>query len=155
MRTTYTCKKCKWHGLVNGVPRCLPCALAAVNRWRKKNPNKVKAQKARYDKKFRETRPEEYGAKRRKYYLPATAKRNWARRYQWLHSGTVSKTDLQDIFTLYDGKCAYCGVSVKPRFSPKDPRGFDHVTPRSKGGKHERKNIVVCCQRCNIRKRDN
>ena len=46
---------------------------------------------------------------------------------------------------LRDGfKCAYCG-------SP-DDLTFDHVIPRSKGGRTTWENIVAACSPCNLRK---
>ncbi len=46
---------------------------------------------------------------------------------------------------LRDGfKCAYCGVSGELT--------FDHVIPRSKGGRTSWNNIVAACSPCNLRK---
>jgi 5-methylcytosine-specific restriction endonuclease McrA len=149
----YKCKKCGWAGKVNGRKRCLACYRKRVKEWREKNPEKRKLQKQRYDAKFRKERPEEYRSKRRKYYLPKTAARVYRIRKEWLLSGDVKKEDLKKIFLNHEGKCAYCGKKVIPRFSPKDPRGFDHVISRSKGGKHTASNIVVCCWKCNMLKR--
>lgn len=149
----YSCKSCGWSGIVQGRQRCLACARRRVADWRLRNQDKARAQKARYDKKFRQTRPEEYRAKRRRYYLPATAKLARLRRIEWLKSGAVTNEDLRYIYRLYDGKCVYCGVMVKPRYSTTDPRGFDHVKSRNQGGKHEAENIVVCCRTCNELKR--
>lgn len=149
----YHCKRCGWQGEV-GVdrPRCLECARRSVKAWRARNPEKVKAQKARYDKRYRAERPEAYRAKRRKRYLPATAKRARERRIAWLQAGSVTASDLRDIARLYNFRCVYCGTSVRPRYTPHDPRGFDHVISRANGGKHEKANIVTCCRRCNERK---
>ncbi len=149
----YTCSKCGWSGEVKTRPRCLPCYAIAVKAWRARNVDKAKAQRARYDKKFRSERPEEYRAKRRRYYLPTTAKKARLRRIEWLRQGTVTRQDLQDVYRLYRGCCVYCGVSVKPRYTPTDPRGFDHVKSRITGGKHEKANVVVCCRKCNELKR--
>lgn len=46
---------------------------------------------------------------------------------------------------LRDGfRCAYCGVA--------DDLTFDHVVPRSKGGRTSWENIVAACSPCNLRK---
>ena len=146
----YTCKTCGWSGEVIGRSRCLACYRRRVKAWRKANPEQARAQKSRYDKKFRTERPDEYRAKRRRYYLPKTAARSWARRKQWIASGDVTANQLRIIFKAHDGKCVYCRVPVShPRFNPLDPRGFDHVKPRSKGGRHTASNLVVSCRRCN------
>jgi len=44
-------------------------------------------------------------------------------------------------------KCQYCGKSGKM-----DDFTFDHVVPRSQGGRTVWENIVTCCTECNIRK---
>lgn len=46
-------------------------------------------------------------------------------------------------------KCQYCGCKVQTR-----ELTYDHVMPRSRGGKTEWNNIVTCCQRCNLKKAD-
>jgi 5-methylcytosine-specific restriction endonuclease McrA len=45
--------------------------------------------------------------------------------------------------------CQYCGV----RFVSEDLT-FDHVLPRSRGGRTTWENIVTCCCACNARKAD-
>ena len=46
-------------------------------------------------------------------------------------------------------RCGYCGQ----RFATEDLT-FDHVLPRSRGGKTDWKNIVSCCRACNAEKGD-
>ncbi len=43
--------------------------------------------------------------------------------------------------------CQYCGTKGKMKDFT-----FDHVTPRSQGGKTVWNNIVTCCQECNSKK---
>lgn len=43
--------------------------------------------------------------------------------------------------------CRYCGCSLKS-----EEIEFDHVTPKSRGGKNNLENIVVSCCRCNSKK---
>ena len=149
METFYHCKKCGWEGLVNSRPRCLSCARKRTSDWRKKNPEKCKAQRSRYDKKFRKERREEYNAKRRRSRKPETDKKQWKKRMQWLLSGDVTRIQLIEIYEKHGGKCFYCKSPVIPRFTVTDPRGFDHLTPRIKNGHHTASNIVVCCRKCN------
>ncbi len=47
---------------------------------------------------------------------------------------------LRDCFT-----CQYCGESF-----PTPELTFDHVIPRSKGGRTTWENVVTCCQVCNL-----
>lgn len=76
-------------------------------------------------------------------------------RFQWLKSGNVTKQDLLNIFNTTNGCCFYCKKPIlNPKFWPSAPRGFDHVIPKSKGGLHEKSNLVACCFPCNIAKGD-
>jgi 5-methylcytosine-specific restriction endonuclease McrA len=43
--------------------------------------------------------------------------------------------------------CTYCGQVIPP-----GSRSVDHVTPRSKGGKHVASNLTPACKSCNSRK---
>lgn len=152
----YNCKRCGWTGEVNGRPRCLPCCALATAAWRKANPEKKRDLSRRMEKKLRTERPEETAAKKRAKYrrnLPRYRAR-YAKRAEWLRVGNVTKEELVSLHESVSGKCFYCGVSVSGRFKPSDPRGFDHVIPRSKGGIHTIANLVVCCRSCNERRSD-
>lgn len=46
--------------------------------------------------------------------------------------------------------CQYCGKYLK---NPKE-RTIDHVIPKSRGGKTVWTNVVLCCKKCNLKKRD-
>lgn len=46
-------------------------------------------------------------------------------------------------------RCQYCGKV----FEPKDLT-YDHVIPRSRGGKTTWSNVVTCCHTCNLKKGD-
>lgn len=69
-----------------------------------------------------------------------------ARRRSVQKAGRVSAAEWQEILTRYNDCCAYCGESARLT--------MDHVTPLSKGGKHEAANIVPACQPCNSAKCD-
>lgn len=53
----------------------------------------------------------------------------------------------ENIYMRDKGKCQYCGKKV-----PRDAFTYDHVHPRSLGGKTNWENIVVCCMPCNQKK---
>src|SRR5262249_60138432 len=53
----------------------------------------------------------------------------------------------RNLFLRDDNHCQYCG---KKRDTPE--LTYDHVTPRSQGGRTEWTNIVTCCVDCNRRK---
>jgi 5-methylcytosine-specific restriction endonuclease McrA len=75
---------------------------------------------------------------------------------RWLKMTGRRKTAIRfsrdNIFARDGGKCQYCGARVNR--NPEDPNGFtyDHVTPRSRGGRTCWENVVVSCPPCNSRK---
>ncbi len=152
---SYVCKKCGWSGEVTKRNRCKACDRQASKKWRSENPDRVKSQHSRFWKKFRKERPEEYLAQRRKYYKPENGKKARQQRLGWFSSGDLTVQELREIYRSSSGKCSYCGTQVsRPRFSRTNLRGFDHVVPLIKGGKHTASNIVVCCRTCNTNKND-
>lgn len=151
----YTCRKCGWSGMVNGRRRCLPCCAKAVERWRKRYPEKYSDLCRRMEKKLRTERPEVAAKYKRikRSRRPEHYKAKWQERVAWLKSGDVTREQLKSIYESANGRCQYCGTEVsKPRLYPFDPRGFDHVIPRARGGLHTASNIVVACRVCNSRK---
>ncbi len=57
------------------------------------------------------------------------------------------KFSRQNIYARDKYRCQYCGQ----KFSSEELT-YDHVIPRSRGGKTEWENIVTCCVDCNRRK---
>lgn len=152
----FSCKRCGWSGEAKSRPRCLPCCAKRTAEWRVANPEQKRELKRRADKKLRTERPEKAAArKREKYHRNAEHYRSKnAERLAWLRAGDVTAEQLAILFGASGGVCRYCGKSMKARLTPSDPRGFDHVVPRSKGGKHSINNMVVCCRSCNERRSD-
>lgn len=60
---------------------------------------------------------------------------------------TPVKFSRQNIYARDRYKCQYCGE----RFATEDLT-YDHVIPKSRGGKTQWKNIVTCCIDCNRKK---
>jgi hypothetical protein len=60
------------------------------------------------------------------------------------------------IFEFLPKTYLYKGMVSKKSISEKDPRYalFDHICPKSKGGKRVAKNGVLACNFCNSRRRD-
>lgn len=148
---TYTCPKCGWTGEVRTRPRCLPCVRAAVKAWRKANPEKYLAQKRRGEHRARKERREQYRANRRRRRKPEVDAAQRVKRLTWLLAGDVTRADLIAIYER-DKVCVYCGATVKPRFTPTSPRGYDHIVSRANGGKHTAANLCISCGPCNARK---
>jgi 5-methylcytosine-specific restriction endonuclease McrA len=59
------------------------------------------------------------------------------------------KFSRQNVLARDRWKCAYCG-----EHKPTGQLTFDHIVPRSKGGKTEWENIVMACKTCNAKKAD-
>lgn len=57
------------------------------------------------------------------------------------------KFSRQNIYARDRYKCQYCGK----RF-PSEELTYDHVFPKSRGGRTEWENIVTCCMECNRKK---
>ena len=57
------------------------------------------------------------------------------------------KFSRQNIYARDKYKCQYCGTK-----SPPEDLTYDHVLPKSRGGRTEWKNIVTCCIDCNRKK---
>ena len=53
----------------------------------------------------------------------------------------------QNIYSRDKYRCQYCG-----RKFPSEDLTYDHVLPKSRGGKTEWNNIVTCCMPCNRQK---
>lgn len=152
----FTCHRCGWSGEVNGRPRCLPCHAKRSAAWRASNPEKKRELKRRADKKLRTERPELAAAKKRakRQRNPDHYRAKYAERLAWLKQGDVTTEQLAILYGASGGVCRYCGKPAKARLSATGPRGFDHVRPRSKGGRHTINNMVVCCRPCNERRSD-
>ena len=57
------------------------------------------------------------------------------------------KFSRQNIYARDRYKCQYCGVKF-----PSEELTYDHVLPKSRGGRTEWENIVTCCMSCNRKK---
>lgn len=52
-----------------------------------------------------------------------------------------------NVYVLYRGRCAYCGDPVQTQ-----EMTFDHILPKSRGGKTIYPNLAVACAECNVKK---
>jgi 5-methylcytosine-specific restriction endonuclease McrA len=57
------------------------------------------------------------------------------------------KFSRENVYVRDKGRCQYCSKQV-----PRNDFTYDHVMPRSQGGKTDWANVVVCCTPCNQRK---
>lgn len=59
----------------------------------------------------------------------------------------VAKLSRKSLFLRDSGECQYCEIRLSLKSCT-----IDHVIPRSRGGRHEWKNVVLSCTRCNQKK---
>lgn len=155
----YKCSKCGWSKVLVEQEKnyhCRPCLAKAQKRWRKKHPEKARENRRKWSKWFRTTQRDRYNALQRRVKKPHLQAIAQKKRAMWLASGDVTRNQLIEIYESQNGKCQICGTHVgKPCFTPTRPRGFDHIIPRVRNGRHTAINIQVCCRDCNSRKSGN
>lgn len=59
----------------------------------------------------------------------------------------MTKNEREQVRTKFDGRCAYCGVNLGPKFH------VDHVHPKFRGGDDCLSNYFPACTRCNLWKK--
>jgi len=57
--------------------------------------------------------------------------------------GTHTLADIEAIFEMQRGRCAYCRKRLRSK------RHVDHIIPISKGGSNGRRNLQLTCAHCN------
>jgi len=159
------CKQCKGEWLKSYRKTRKEKYAAYAKNWRDRNPEKHKLQKRsqrsspiakdkarRYSLQNAElTRARNrsfYRTERGRVYALCKRQRNRANKLKALTEKSYLVTDswLVETFKSYEYKCAYCLEVCTPT--------MDHVIPVSRGGKHERENIVPACHPCNSSKCD-
>lgn len=58
---------------------------------------------------------------------------------------TISTKTKRELFRSSENNCWYCG--------DEDPTTIDHITALYNGGNDDIENLVLCCKRCNSRKK--
>jgi 5-methylcytosine-specific restriction endonuclease McrA len=140
------CTKClEWkplesfglHATCKGGRRnvCGPCE-AAAHPYKHEDYAKFRSDRIRRAKEWKEANPEK---------VRATASKSYAKRMLALSDGEqVSAEQINDLFALYEGRCAYCRVNKATT--------IDHVKPLARGGKHTIGNLLPACVSCNCSK---
>lgn len=75
------------------------------------------------------------------------ADKNMALRFDIALSDGVMALKRRKKKPVYVAACRYCG-----NWFHVQALTLDHVVPKRDGGTYERKNLVVCCSLCNLRK---
>lgn len=74
--------------------------------------------------------------------------------YQRYFKDAIPKTLRKEILERDGSKCQYCGVDLIQLEEMGFPAQIDHIKPRRSGGKHNPENLVACCWKCNLGKKD-
>ena len=57
----------------------------------------------------------------------------------------ITKSKRHKLYKRDGFKCVYCNSGA----SENNPLSLDHIVCRSKGGKHNKENLIVACHHCN------
>ncbi len=63
-------------------------------------------------------------------------------------AGVYTKRDVEEIYAMQRGKCAYCPTLLGGGYD------VDHIVAISRGGRNDRRNIQLLCRPCNRWKSD-
>ena len=117
----------------------------ATRRWRLANPDKlIASQKRSYDANAEAMRARTAAWKKAKPDLANTQNRN-RRALRVAANGEHNQDDIQALFKLQNGRCAYCGRRLSTYH-------VDHILPLIKGGSNEPRNLQLTCSKCNLTK---
>ena len=146
-----TCVKCGLSAEHRRPSCCKRCEAEATKQWRKANPERAALLNKEGHRRKKERDPGHDARRKalRRKRNPEHYRAKYKQRLAWLASGTVTNDQLKALRDKSNSLCEYCKRPVKCRCTAKDPRGFDHVIPRVRGGEHRIENIVVCCGPCN------
>lgn len=167
-RSLSQCRKCERAAQRSYYKRYSQDIARRVTEWRAKNPESVKAIKARYEERHKEEKrarnkhweavnPEKANALKAAWraanpgYSKEWASRNRDKVNSYAHNrrakyiGRYTKADIEAIFARQRGLCANpaCRVSIASKFD------VDHIMPIHRGGTNWPDNIQLLCRKCN------
>lgn len=80
------------------------------------------------------------------FLIPSVLKLNYS--VSWKSYGAKIGFSRRNLYRRDKGICQYCGKLTGKSAT------VDHIIPKSRGGKTDYKNCVICCPQCNIAKKD-
>ncbi len=128
--------------------------------WRKANPDRVKATKAKHYLKYKDKiiaksvawesanakKCAERKARNRRERVEQYRAYYRNRKHRLKVGGKHTGMEIKDIIRLQRGKCGYCKIKFGDKYH------VDHIVPVSAGGSNERRNLQILCIQCNLSK---
>ena len=152
------CNKCQCETERRKSGRCKPCAIAADEKWKSENPEKLALTQSNYRNnnlekvkaaiaKWAKNNPDRKLANLRasRAANPESARLHRQNRRNRV-CGTLSKDIVKKLLVLQRGKCACCSQPLG------DDYHLDHIMPLALGGPNTDDNIQLLRQRCNNQK---
>lgn len=126
-------------------------------RWKEENTQRVVAYRkenlardVEKQKQRRATDPDKTRQRARDHYWRnPDLKRFYAKEYESRKRGAAGRHTLQDLIEIraaQKDRCAYCRVGLNGKGH------VDHITPVSRGGSNDRRNLQILCVSCNTSK---
>lgn len=146
-REAHNRKRREWRAANLEKARAIARQCYAKNKYKTKRTKEQEREKTR----LRRIRfPEAVRASARRSWRK-NIERNRARRKANTHRrrnapGKFTADDVLTLFRCQRGKCASCELKLSSEYH------VDHITPISKGGTHNSKNLQLLCRSCNLSK---
>lgn len=125
---------------------CKPCYAVLARKWRAKNPDRARAQRA--------SRDNAAVSRRFRAAHPDASRQDSAARRARLRGATVDIVKPFEIAERDHWTCALCSEAIPLVAKWPHPLSLsiDHVVPLAKGGAHAASNVQASHLRCNLRK---
>jgi hypothetical protein len=121
-------------------------ALSYAKQWYRDNAIRARAKTKRYYEENRELRIE--AVKRWMKAHPLVQRLHYQRRRLKIAEscGQLNRHDIDLQYKNQKGRCWWCNIKLREKYH------LDHCVPLSRGGLHDRRNIVISCPKCNLTK---
>jgi hypothetical protein len=121
----------------------------AIAKWRAANPDKNRQYDARQRTKRAKQRQADFRRWSKEHPEKFRAYAAHRRALKAAADGAFTEDDIQRLYKLQRGRCAYCRIELGSRYE------IDHINPLSKGGSNYPRNLQLLCRlKCNQRKRN-